>query len=182
MNKTLYPPTVLPITQRKFKKRLFFYFPGKIGETSLLMAPTTHVYITRKQLSFKILTKRLKRGVNGLYLYLFESIIAESCSGFGIGLTVIGVGYNIQILANMLLFNVGASILLVKEITEGHDLVVRVSGRKNTEVDFFGISRRGVMMFVQSVLRLRETNIYTGKGIAYQTHKRKLKMGKVRKI
>ena len=95
---------------------------------------------------------------------LINSMIIGVTEGFKKELEIIGVGYNVILKGNTLVFSLGLSHKIELEIPAE----IQVEIKKPTEIMIIGIDKQFVGQFAAKIKSFRKPEPYGGKGIRYK--------------
>jgi hypothetical protein len=162
------------------KKNLQFFFlkSNKIYTLSLFF---NHIIILRRTqyLLYSIIEKKKKNIIGLLYVRLLR-LLFDSIAASRMSLEVLGVGYNIFYQNNFICFNVGTSNSLQWILP--NNIFFKILGKKKNQLKFYTYSKKYLFDLLSSIIKLRQPNIYTGKGIYYYKLKFSTRIGKIKKI
>jgi large subunit ribosomal protein L6 len=151
---------------------------GPKGELSKDFFDTIKVNVTDNELT----TERLNENkqtvmIHGTTNSLIQGMVTGVSEGFKKDLLIKGVGYNVVLQGNKLVFSLGKSHKDEKEIPEG----LKAEVTSPTEFTISGIDKQQVGEFAAVCKHLRKPEPYGGKGIMYKGEHIRRKAGKVAK-
>jgi ribosomal protein L6P/L9E len=170
------------IIRNRFEKNTklnFLYFCSqKIKTISLFFNQL--VVLKKKKYLLYIITEKKKKNVIGLLFVRLLRLVFDSMAANRRSLSVLGIGFNIIQEKTYLLFNVGTSQSIKWKIK--NNVFFRILGKKQNQIKFYSISKQYLSDILISIIKLRQPNIYTGKGIYFHKLNFSTKIGKIKKI
>ncbi len=110
----------------------------------------------------------------GTYWSLIRNMIVGVTAGYEKQLEIVGVGYRAQAQGRKLTLQVGYTHPVVMEAPEG----ISVETPTPTSIIVKGADKQKVGQFAAEIRKVREPNVYTGKGIMYKGEVIRRKEGK----
>jgi len=117
------------------------------------------------------------RMMHGTINSLISGMLVGVEKGYKKELQIIGVGYNVKMNGNELIFSLGYSHKIEKIIPEN----LKVELVKQTGLIISGIDKQAVGLFASQIKKLRKPEPYGGKGIRYKDEHIIRKAGKAAK-
>ena len=114
------------------------------------------------------------RAMQGLTRTLVANMMVGVTQGFERGLEVIGVGYRVDLKANVLTLTLGYSHPVVYKLPEG----ISASVDKKNRIVLFGIDKELLGTTAATIREFRRPEPYKGKGIKYVEEQIRRKVGK----
>jgi len=145
---------------------------GPKGELSLQLLHGVSVNVEEQIATVK--NESTTSSFHGLYRMLLKNMVTGVTTGFEKKLVLIGVGFKAAVSGNKLILNVGYSLPVEMDITEGLDVKVE----KNNVIIIFGIDKQVVGQFTAEIRSKRPPEPYKGKGIRYENEIVRKKAGK----
>ncbi|AEH50814.1 50S ribosomal protein L6 [Pseudothermotoga thermarum] len=110
----------------------------------------------------------------GTYWALIRNMVIGVTQGYEKQLEIVGVGYRAQVQGKKLTLQVGYTHPVVMEVPEG----LSVETPTPTSIIVRGADKQKVGQFAAEIRKVREPNVYTGKGIMYKGEVIRRKEGK----
>ncbi len=110
----------------------------------------------------------------GTYWSLIRNMIVGVTGGYEKQLEIVGIGYRAQMQGKKLSLQVGYTHPVVMDVPEG----LSVETPSPTVIVVKGADKQKVGQFAAEIRRVREPNVYTGKGIVYKGELIRRKEGK----
>ena len=160
------------------KEDNFVTVKGPKGELSFKFDATMKIVQEGNQITVsRPNDEKTSRTVHGTTRALLNNMVVGVSEGFKKQLSVIGVGYRVQVQGNTLVVNAGYSHPVNLEIPAG----IKVECPKNTDIIVSGADKIAVGEFAANIRSIREPEPYKGKGIRYVDEKVRRKEGKTAK-
>ncbi len=136
--------------------------------------------ITKENNQIKVVNNnnaKQARMMHGTINSLINGMLIGVKEGYKKELQIIGVGYNVKMNGNELIFSLGYSHKIEKTIPDN----LKVELVKQTGLIISGIDKQAVGLFASQIKKLRKPEPYGGKGIRYKDEHIIRKAGKAAK-
>ena len=147
---------------------------GPKGELSRDIHPDVSLGINNDFINIIPSEVKRARAIQGLTRTLVSNMIVGVTQGFERGLEVNGVGYRVDLNANVLTLTLGYSHPVVYKLPEG----ISASVDKKNRIVLFGIDKELLGATAATIREFRRPEPYKGKGIKYIEEQIKRKVGK----
>ena len=145
----------------------FVTIKGPLGTNSRKFPMDFSIVYEENKITIKPLIESKNKQLRMMYgtiNSLINGMIEGVHKGFKKELEIKGVGYNVKMNGKILLFSLGYSHKIEKEIPD----TLKVEVIKNTELVISGINKQEVGQFASQIKKLRKPEPYGGKGIKYK--------------
>ncbi len=151
---------------------------GPKGELSLEIHPEIELEIDEKEIRVKRKSdEKFVRAMHGTTRSLINNMIKGVKEGFYKELLVVGTGYKADLRGRELILDVGYAEPKKYILPEGIKAEVKKEGA-NFKIRIEGIDKQKVGQVAAEIRKIREPDLYKGKGIRYADEVIKLKPGK----
>ena len=148
---------------------------GPKGSLSGVIAPGVRVEVISDTVSVQRNgDERQLRALHGLTRNLISNMVVGVSGGYKKELEIQGVGFKAEVQGQVLNLSLGYSHQVLFPIPKG----ITITVEKLTRLAISGIDRQLVGQVAANIRRLREPDIYKGKGVRYLGEVIKLKAGK----
>lgn len=152
---------------------------GPKGNLSLDIYPDVSLDIEQNKIIVKRKNEQKKaKSLHGLTRNLLANMITGVTNGWSKDLELIGIGFRAQLSGKKLILNVGYSHPVEIEAPEGINFEVV----DNTKIKVTGIDKQLVGQLAANLKKVREPDVYKGKGIRYVGEYIRKKVGKSAKV
>jgi len=175
MSKIGNTPITVPSTVQLMIEKLLITVKGKEGELKFKFPTVLDLKQEGDKLTLKTKNDGKKtRSLHGLYRQLLANAIKGVETPWTKKLEVVGTGFNVKLQGEDIVFKIGYSHPVVFKKTA--NIKFQVEG--NNKVTVLGIDKQLVGQVAFQIKKLREPDVYKGKGIRYLGEVIKLKPGK----
>lgn len=148
---------------------------GPKGSLSSSVAPGVRVEISSDTVTVQRNSdERQVRALHGLTRNLISNMVVGVSGGYKKELEIQGVGFKAEVQGQVLNLSLGYSHQVLFPIPKG----ITIAVEKLTKLSISGIDRQLVGQVAANIRRLREPDVYKGKGVRYLGEVIKLKAGK----
>ncbi len=148
---------------------------GPKGALEQQIRPEVSVAVVENQVVVsRVNDSKPAKSYHGLYRKLVSNMVSGVSEGFSKTLSIIGVGYRVEMNGQNLLFNLGYSNPIEFPLEEG--LTATLEG--NNKLTISGIDAQKVGQTCAEIRSLRPPEPYKGKGVRYENEYVRRKIGK----
>ena len=148
---------------------------GPKGALEQPIRPEVSVAVVENQVVVsRVNDSKPAKSYHGLYRKLVSNMVSGVSEGFSKTLSIIGVGYRVEMNGQNLLFNLGYSNPIEFPLEEG--LTATLEG--NNKLTISGIDAQKVGQICAEIRSLRPPEPYKGKGVRYENEYVRRKIGK----
>lgn len=141
---------------------------GPLGNLIQVLNPSIKINILKNQLFVQRISNQNKiRALHGLYRSLINNMIIGVTQGFIKKLELIGIGYRVSNIGNILELNLGFSHNIIFEIPDEIKLETISEKGKNPLIILKSYNKELLGILSAKIRSLRKPEPYKGKGIRY---------------
>lgn len=141
---------------------------GPLGNLTQVLNPNIQINILGNQVFVKRISNQNKiRSLHGLYRSLINNMIIGVTQGFIKTLELIGIGYRVSNVGNILELNLGFSHNIIFEIPDEIQLKTISEKGKNPLIILQSYNKELLGILSAKIRSLRKPEPYKGKGIRY---------------
>lgn len=148
---------------------------GSAGELAIAFPPTIEIIQKEQKIQIKRSSQdRKTRSMHGLIRTLLSNAMIGIIKPWEKRLQVVGTGYRVKLQGSDLVFDVGYSHQVI--FKKVHDVSFTIEGSNKIVVR--GIDKQKVGEVAMKIKKIKEPDVYKGKGIRYEGELLKLRPGK----
>jgi large subunit ribosomal protein L6 len=148
---------------------------GKLGELKRTFAPSMKVTVAAGEVSVARQTDSpQEKALHGLSRTLIANMVKGVSAGFSVSLDLVGTGYRVEQKGKSVTMQVGFSHPVVVDPAGSNSL----RAESQTRLVVSGPDKELVGQQAAHIRKVRPPNVYTGKGIKYETEVIRRKAGK----
>ncbi len=172
-------PILIPAGVTVEKQDRLVSISGPKGKLDLILNPAINIETEGQSIIVKRKDNQKKvKSLHGLVRNLLSNMIVGVTQGWSKSLELVGVGFRAEVSRDKLILNVGYSHQVEVLAVEG----IKFEVVDNTKIKVSGIDKQLVGQISANLKKVREPDVYKGKGVRYSGEYIRKKVGKSAKV